>query len=108
MTCWPDAVREHSRGSSRSAWRRTASAAIGSKLGVASVVEGGVQRAGDRLRVTAQLINVDDGYHLWSERYDRKVDDVFAVQDEIARAVASALRARIGGEAVAQAPTRDL
>jgi serine/threonine protein kinase/tetratricopeptide (TPR) repeat protein len=81
---------------------------IGNKLGVASVVEGSVQRAGDRLRVTAQLIHVDDGYHLWSERYDRNVDDVFAVQDEIAHAVASALRARIAGAAVAQPPTHDL
>ncbi|MGZ5493254.1 MAG: tetratricopeptide repeat protein, partial [Thermoanaerobaculia bacterium] len=81
---------------------------IGNKLGVASVVEGSVQRAGDRLRVTAQLISVDDGYHLWSERYDRNVDDVFAVQDEIAHAVASALRARIAGAAVAQPPTHDL
>ncbi|HEV8657546.1 MAG TPA: tetratricopeptide repeat protein, partial [Thermoanaerobaculia bacterium] len=80
---------------------------IGSKLGVTSVVEGSVQRAGDRLRVTAQLINVDNGYHLWSEHYDRNVDDIFAVQDEIARAVAAALRARVGSTVV-QAPTRDL
>jgi TolB-like protein/Tfp pilus assembly protein PilF len=81
---------------------------IGSKLGVGSVVEGSVQRAGDRVRITAQLVSVDDGYHLWSERYDRKVDDLFAVQDEIAHAVAAALRARIGGAAAAQPLTRDL
>jgi TolB-like protein/Flp pilus assembly protein TadD len=80
---------------------------IGSKLGVTSVVEGSVQRSGDRLRVTAQLVNVENGYHLWSERYDRKVDDIFAVQDEIARAVAAALRVRLGSTVV-EPPTKDL
>jgi tetratricopeptide (TPR) repeat protein len=54
------------------------------------------------------LISVDDGYHLWSDRYDRNLDDVFAVEDEIARAVAVALRARIGAPAATQAPTHDL
>jgi serine/threonine protein kinase/Flp pilus assembly protein TadD len=65
---------------------------IGRRLNVRSVLEGSVRRAGDRLRVTAQLINVEDGYHLWSERYDRDMKDVFAIQDEIAENVAMALR----------------
>ena len=66
---------------------------IGRRLNVRSVLEGSVRRAGDRLRVTAQLINVEDGYHLWSERYDRDMKDVFAIQDEIAENVAAALQA---------------
>ncbi|MEE9472819.1 MAG: tetratricopeptide repeat protein, partial [Acidimicrobiia bacterium] len=65
---------------------------IGKRLNVRSVLEGSVRRAGDRLRVMAQLINVEDGYHLWSERYDREMKDVFAIQDEIAENVAAALR----------------
>jgi serine/threonine protein kinase/Flp pilus assembly protein TadD len=65
---------------------------IGKRLNVRSVLEGSVRRAGDRLRVTAQLISVEDGYHLWSERYDREMKDVFAIQDEIAENVAAALR----------------
>src|SRR3989441_2394565 len=65
---------------------------IGRKLKVATVLEGSVRKAGDRLRVTAQLVNVADGYHLWSERYDRELEDVFAVQDEIAANIVKALR----------------
>jgi eukaryotic-like serine/threonine-protein kinase len=65
---------------------------IGGKLGVATVLEGSVRRAGARLRITAQLIDVSDGYHLWSERYDRELVDVFAVQDEIAAAIAAKLQ----------------
>jgi eukaryotic-like serine/threonine-protein kinase len=65
---------------------------IGQRLGVSTVLEGSIRRAGNRLRVTAQLINALDGYHLWSERYDRDMDDVFAVQDEIARAITARLR----------------
>ena len=65
---------------------------IGRRLNVRSVLEGSVRRAGDQLRVTAQLISVEDGYHLWSERYDREMKDVFAIQDEIAASVASALQ----------------
>jgi non-specific serine/threonine protein kinase len=64
---------------------------IGRRLGVRTVLEGSVRMAGDRLRITAQLINVDDGYQLWSERYDRKMEDVFAIQDEIARKIVEAL-----------------
>ncbi len=65
--------------------------AIGEKLDVATVLEGSVRKAGNRLRVTAQLITVSDGYHLWSERFDRELTDVFAVQDEIAAAIADKL-----------------
>jgi serine/threonine-protein kinase len=71
---------------------------IGRQLGVRTVVEGGVRRAGDRLRVTAQLVSVDDGFHLWSESYDRELKDVFAVQDEISRSIVEALRTALPGE----------
>jgi serine/threonine protein kinase/tetratricopeptide (TPR) repeat protein len=66
--------------------------AIGKQLNVGAVLEGSVRRAGDQLRITVQLINVQDGYHLWSERYDRLMKDVFAIQDEIADNVVRALR----------------
>ena len=69
---------------------------IGLELGVDKVLEGGVRTAGDRLRVTAQLINVEDGYRVWSERYDRQMEDVFAIQDEIAQSVARALASQLG------------
>jgi len=65
---------------------------VGEQLNVATVMEGSVRKAGNRLRITAQLINVTDGYHLWSERYDRELEDVFAVQDEIAANIVKALR----------------
>jgi TolB-like protein len=65
---------------------------IAKELGVAHVLEGSVRKSGDHLRVTAQLIRADNGYHLWSETYDRQLDDVFKVQDEIAGAVVSALK----------------
>ncbi|HET7063521.1 MAG TPA: hypothetical protein VFI49_04530, partial [Rudaea sp.] len=64
---------------------------IGAQLGVASLVEGSVQQAGDTLRITAQLIRAADGAHLWSRNYDRKAADLFAIQDEIAGAVTEAL-----------------
>lgn len=64
---------------------------IGAELNVSTVVEGSVRKAGNRLRITAQLTNVTDGYHLWSETYDRKLQDVFAIQEEIAVAVLSKL-----------------
>ena len=83
---------------------------IGSALGVANVLEGSVRKAGDRLRITAQLIRTSDGYHLWSQAYDRKLDDVFAIQEEIARAIADALsvQLKINGEAKSVAPTQDM
>jgi TolB-like protein/tetratricopeptide (TPR) repeat protein len=80
---------------------------IGEQLGVKNVVEGSVRRSGERLRVTAQLISVADGYHLWSETYEREVADVFAIQEEVATRVAEALSVRIGGRSLAQGPPRD-
>ncbi len=68
---------------------------VGRKLGVANVLEGSVRREGNRVRITAALTKVDDGFQLWSETYDREIDDLFAVQDEIARAVSVALQVRI-------------
>jgi serine/threonine protein kinase/Tfp pilus assembly protein PilF len=65
---------------------------IGRKLKVSTVLEGGVRKMGNRLRITAELVNVADGYHLWSERYDRDIEDVFAIQDEISQAIVKALR----------------
>ena len=73
-------------------------AEIGVRLKVGAVLEGSVRKAGNRLRVTAQLINVGDGYHLWSDRYDRDMDDVFAVQDEITQAVVEKLKVKLLGE----------
>jgi len=68
---------------------------IGRDLGVTTVLEGSVRRSGDQIRITTQLINASDGYHLWSETYDRKITDVFAVQDEIAAAVVGALKLKL-------------
>jgi eukaryotic-like serine/threonine-protein kinase len=70
---------------------------IAQALGVTNVLEGSVRRAGDRIRVTAQLIAAADGTHLWSERYDRPLTDVFAMQDEIASAITNALKGRLAG-----------
>jgi serine/threonine protein kinase/Tfp pilus assembly protein PilF len=65
---------------------------VGARLSVATVLEGSVRKSGNRLRITAQLVDVSDGYHLWSERYDREMDDVFAIQDEITLAIVSNLK----------------
>ena len=65
---------------------------VGAKLGVATILEGTLRRAGNRLRITAQLIDAGSGYQLWSERYDRVLEDVFAVQDEIASTIAARLQ----------------
>jgi serine/threonine protein kinase/tetratricopeptide (TPR) repeat protein len=65
---------------------------IGKKLNVQTLLEGSVRKAGDRIRITAQLINVEDGYHIWSERYDRELEDVFAIQDEISLAIVDNLK----------------
>ncbi len=67
---------------------------IGKKLGANTIVEGSVRKAGNRLRITAQLINVADSFHLWSERYDRELEDVFAIQDEISKNIVQALKIR--------------
>lgn len=82
---------------------------IGDKLGVTTVLEGSVRKVGNKIRLTAQLINVESGYHLWNETYDRQLEDVFAVQDEISRAIVDALAIRLGtdqGQIVA--PTKNL
>src|SRR5215468_8713268 len=70
---------------------------VGKTLGVASVLEGSVSREGDRVRIRAELVKTDDGFQLWSESYDRKIDDIFAVQDEIARAATRALQLKLSG-----------
>ena len=69
---------------------------IGEQLNAAHVLEGSVRKSEDRLRITAQLIDAASGVHLWSETYDRRLDDVFAIQDEIARSVADALSVTLG------------
>jgi len=77
---------------------------VGEKLGVATVLEGSVRKAGDRLRITAQLVRASDGSHMWSEVYDREIRDVFRTQDEIAGAVVTALKVSLLGGAPAQRP----
>ncbi len=69
---------------------------IGEKLRVAHILEGSVRKAGNRVRITAQLIKVSDGYHLWSKTFDRDLNDIFAIQDETAKAVADALSVILG------------
>lgn len=71
---------------------------IAAKLGVAAVLEGSVRQSGKRVRITAQLINAKDGYHLWSETFDRELDDIFEVQDEISSAVVKALKVKLLGD----------
>jgi tetratricopeptide (TPR) repeat protein len=73
-------------------------AKIGEQLNVGAILEGSVQRSGDKIRVTAQLIDVSTGYHLWSANFDRNLDDVFAIQDEIANEVVAALKVSLLGE----------
>jgi len=84
---------------------------VGEQLGVNTVLEGSVRKAGTRLRITAQLINVADGYHLWSDRYDREMEDVFAIQDEIAQSIVKALRVVLSDEerrAIEKSPTENV
>ena len=71
---------------------------IGTALNVKTILEGSVRKSGNRLRITAQLVNAADGYHLWSERYDREMKDIFDVQDEITVAVVEALKVKLLGE----------
>ncbi|NNE04399.1 MAG: adenylyl cyclase, partial [Xanthomonadales bacterium] len=71
---------------------------IGQKLNVATILEGSVRKHGNQARITAQLIKVDDGFHLWSETYDRNLDNIFQVQDEIARAIVDALKLPLLGQ----------
>ena len=68
---------------------------IGEQLNVSHVVEGSVRKAGNRVRITAQLINIADGYHLWSERFDREMEDVFTIQEEIAHMIVNALKIKL-------------
>jgi hypothetical protein len=70
---------------------------VGQKLGVANVLEGSVRKEGNRVRITAGLTKVDDGFQLWAETYDLEINDVFAVQDRIARAVSAALQVKLLG-----------
>ena len=83
---------------------------IGRTLGVSAVLEGSVRRSGSRLRITAQLIKVADGFHLWSEQYDREMKDVFAIQDEISREIVSKLNVKLLDEErnLSQARIQDL
>ena len=73
-------------------------AEIGKRLNVDHILEGSVRKAGSRIRVTAQLIKVADGFHLWSQRYDRELTDIFALQDEVTHAIANALRVKLSPE----------
>ena len=82
---------------------------IARKLNVGAVVEGSVRKAGERVRVTAQLVNAADGYHLWSETYSRDLKDVFALQEELAREIANALEVKlISGDRITSQGTSDL
>ena len=84
---------------------------IANELGVAHVVEGSVQRAANRVRVSAQLIDARTDHHLWAEHYDRPLDDVFAIQTDIAKAIAYQLQAKLSPttkSAIEEAPTKDL
>jgi len=71
---------------------------VGEALDVATVLEGSVQKSGDAVRITAQLIDTRSGYHLWSEKYDRKLTSIFAVEDEIAKAITERLQVQLAGE----------
>ncbi|MGE5732134.1 MAG: protein kinase domain-containing protein [Gemmatimonas sp.] len=86
-------------------------ATIGRTLGVATVLQGSVRRAGNKVRVTAQLMNARDGFQLWSERFDRDLDDIFAIQDEIARSIVERLQLTLGlkeSRSLVARPTDDL
>jgi tetratricopeptide (TPR) repeat protein len=85
-------------------------AEIGRQLKVENVLEGSVRKSGNRLRITAQLIKVEDGFHLWSETYERELTDVFAIQDEISGAISTALELELGTSAPSAAapPTQNL
>ena len=74
---------------------------IAETLRVTNILEGSVRRAGNRLRITAQLIHAADGTHLWSQRYDREMTDIFAVQDEIAAAISRALELKLAAKPTA-------
>ena len=79
---------------------------IGERLGVATVLEGTVRKASDKVRITARLVNAADGYEFWSDTYDRRLDDVFKVQDEISRAVVDAFQCNLLPEGECEIPAR--
>src|SRR5664279_5826038 len=79
---------------------------VGEQLNVNHILEGSVRKSGNKIRITALLINVEDGYHLWSERYDREMDDVFAIQDEIAVNIAEYLKINFFGSSETKAPRK--
>ena len=85
---------------------------VGEQLGVGTVLEGSIRKAGNRLRISAQLVSVAGGHHLWSERYDRELEDVFAIQDEIGASIVKALRGVVLSEkekqAIERAPAADI
>jgi TolB-like protein/Tfp pilus assembly protein PilF len=81
---------------------------IGGRLGVRTVLEGSVRRSGDRLRITAQLVNTADGCHFWSQRYDRMMQDIFELQEEIANGIVEALQASLGGHRIRRPLGADL
>jgi len=81
---------------------------IAETLGVATVLEGSIRKSGNRIRITAQLINATDGFHLWSQTYERELEDIFVIQDELAKAIVSALQIQIidtGGSLVTEQTT---
>lgn len=84
---------------------------VGRRLGARAILEGCVHLADDRIRVTTQLVNAENGYHLWSERFDRPIDDLFAIEDEIAESVARAMNVVLGErerQAISKVPTRHI
>ena len=81
---------------------------VGRKLNVATVLEGSVRKAGERLRITAQLIDVETGYHLWSETYDRELTDIFAIQDDITTRIVTALQVHLDGSVPSPAPRQPI
>ncbi|UCH84360.1 MAG: tetratricopeptide repeat protein, partial [Candidatus Latescibacterota bacterium] len=84
---------------------------IGKKLNVETVLEGSVRKAGKRIRITGQLVSVFDGYHLWSDQYDRELEDVFAIQEEIAENIVQALQVSLDGKGmpvIGRIPTRNV
>src|SRR5262249_46249354 len=81
---------------------------VGQKLGVGSVLTGSVRKIGNRIRITAQLVNAESGHSIWSETYDRQIEDVFAVQDELSRAIVDALKLKLSGESELVAPTKNI
>ena len=96
-TCWLLLAPPHSLTRDRTRTLRV----IATELGVAHILEGSVRRAGDRLRITAQLIRASDGFHLWSQNYDRDVADVIDMQEDLATNIANALETTMDPEALA-------